>query len=510
MRPAACAGWEDVMNFTHVEDSSVPKNEAAVCPEDETQAAEAAAEADLNFDDELGELNPTVIKIIGCGGGGSSAVQRMIDDGVSDVHFVVLNTDKQALHKSSAKLRVPIGQKITGGLGAGGNPDVGENAAKEDAERISRIIKGSNMVIITAGMGGGTGTGSAPVVAELAHKEGILTIAVVTTPFQFEGTVRMDNALKGLEKLRSNVDSLIVLPNDQIFKAVKNVDHRMTFREQFKLADGLLCAGVKGVTELITKPGPINLDFADVSSIMRGSGDSILGVGRGKGENRITEAVEGAIANPLLENRQIDGARKILINMTTNGNLSLEEAEEIANLIRHSANQKANIIWGLAENAEMEDDDLAVTVIATDFDGDDEFGALQGDEPEKDDSVVGYGDFIKALGGNRQPELAQEACASAKQAEHLSSVDVKSSLPEGFSVSEPEKEAKSAASIAERETVSLVESKEEPKPRPGAGRAFSAREIPAGVKIDPNDINQPAIYRKKLEGLSRSIDLTQL
>ena len=304
------------MEFTNVEDTSSQKMNVPLNGSVLQSASSVENDEPLNFDDELGDINPTVIKIIGCGGGGSSAVQRMIEDGVSGVQFIVLNTDKQALHKSTAQLRVPIGQKITGGLGAGGNPAVGENAAKEDAERISRIISGANMVIITAGMGGGTGTGSAPVVAELSHNAGILTIAVVTTPFEFEGKVRMDNAMEGLEKLRQNVDSLIVLPNDLIFKAVENVDHRMTFREQFKFADGLLCAGVKGITELITQPGDINLDFADVRKIMYGSGDSILGVGKGKGENRVNEAVEGAIANPLLENRQIDGARKILINIT--------------------------------------------------------------------------------------------------------------------------------------------------------------------------------------------------
>ena len=454
---------------------------------------------DLNFDDELGDINPTVIKIIGCGGGGSSAVQRMIEDGVSDVQFIVLNTDKQALHKSSAQIRVPIGQKITGGLGAGGNPKVGEDAANEDSERIQKILQGANMVVITAGMGGGTGTGSAPVVAQFAHEAGILTIAVVTTPFSFEGTVRMKNALEGLEKLRENVDSLIVLPNDLIFKAVKS-EGRLTFKDQFKLADNILCAGVKGVTELITKPGPVNLDFADVSSIMKGSGDSILGVGRGKGENRINDAVEGAIANPLLENRQIDGARKILINITTNGNLSLEEAQEISNSIKHSADKNANVIWGLAENPAMEDDDLAVTVIATDFNDTDSFGIEPSAADEKiEDDVFDDGTFQRVMqssGHAHAGEVREEPSVSsgagrfssfgATKSSILDSLEtIKSGEPEEKTEEETENDVKAASSLY-------------------TGRTFSTT-----TNMDLKDDNTPAIFRRKAEGLSRSIDLTQ-
>lgn len=495
------------MEFTNVEDTSSQKMNVPLSGSVLQSVSSVENAEPLNFDDELGDINPTVIKIIGCGGGGSSAVQRMIEDGVSGVQFIVLNTDKQALHKSTAQLRVPIGQKITGGLGAGGNPAVGENAAKEDAERISRIISGANMVIITAGMGGGTGTGSAPVVAELSHNAGILTIAVVTTPFEFEGKVRMDNAMEGLEKLRQNVDSLIVLPNDLIFKAVENVDHRMTFREQFKFADGLLCAGVKGITELITQPGDINLDFADVRKIMYGSGDSILGVGKGKGENRVNEAVEGAIANPLLENRQIDGARKILINITSNGNLDLEETQDIVNLIKHSASKEAEIIFGLSENSAMEDDEVSVTVIATDFSGNDDFAtSVPLEEDEKDDSVADYGEFIRALGGKTESDSKP-----AKHSEHFSSIDFKNSSVENSAPKENDETSFAPAeSLGERETVSLVENQPEEKNSAEEKRPFSGHKLPSGIKIDPNDINQPAIYRKRLNGLSRSIDLTQL
>ncbi|MCI5524202.1 MAG: cell division protein FtsZ, partial [Spirochaetia bacterium] len=211
-------------------------------------------------DEEEFKANPTVIKIIGCGGGGSSSVRRMIESGVSDVQFIVVNTDTQALRKSpEAAAKIAIGQKLTGGLGAGGNPQVGENAAKEDTDAINNIIEGANMVIITAGMGGGTGTGSAPVVAGLAKAAGALTVAVVTTPFDFEGPVRMQHALEGIKKLRENVDSLIVIPNEQVMKTESK---KLNFREAFMLADEVVCQGVQGISEIITRPGEINLDFA--------------------------------------------------------------------------------------------------------------------------------------------------------------------------------------------------------------------------------------------------------
>ena len=462
---------------------------------------------ETGYDSEVSGGSPTVIKVVGCGGGGSNAVNRMIFRELSNVDFIVLNTDLQALGRSHAPTKLAIGQKVTKGLGAGGKPEVGEQAAEEDKELITNELRGADMVFITAGMGGGTGTGSAPVVARIAKELGCLTVAVVTTPFEFEGKVRMDNAMEGLEKLRQNVDSLIVLPNDLIFKAVENVDHRMTFREQFKFADGLLCAGVKGITELITQPGDINLDFADVRKIMYGSGDSILGVGKGKGENRVNEAVEGAIANPLLENRQIDGARKILINITSNGNLDLEETQDIVNLIKHSASKEAEIIFGLSENSAMEDDEVSVTVIATDFSGNDDFAtSVPLEEDEKDDSVADYGEFIRALGGKTESDSKP-----AKHSEHFSSIDFKNSSVENSAPKENDETSFAPAeSLGERETVSLVENQPEEKNSAEEKRPFSGHKLPSGIKIDPNDINQPAIYRKRLNGLSRSIDLTQL
>ena len=524
-----------MLEFTNVQDSVSSQENAAsngLLASAQTMtsqgiagnAAAGSVKDELNFDDELNTINPTKIKIIGCGGGGSSAVQRMIDDGVSGVEFIVLNTDKQALFKSKAKYRVPIGQKITGGLGAGGNPKVGEEAAKEDTERLKLIIKDANMVVITAGMGGGTGTGSAPVVAQLAHEAGILTIAVVTTPFEFEGNVRMTNAMDGLAKLRSNVDSLIVLPNDKIFKAMKPAgDRRLTFREQFVLADNLLCAGVKGVTEIITKPGEINVDFADVCAIMRGSGESILGVGKGKGENRINEAVEGAIFNPLLENRQIDGAKKILINITTNGNISLEETQEITDLIRHSADRNANIILGLATNENMEDDDLAVTVIATEFDASDNDFVTEAEikeKEDKDDTVVSMEDFNNIIKGGLAPEAPVEKASEFRAPEPRYSTvgknsmyDVIGSFETVKTVETPKAETASSPSVFDGN----VDETPAAPVSSGAGMGISSsyreepyvgKEPPKNIRFDDPDVPPYWKNKAKLQHLNRSIDLT--
>ena len=525
-----------MLEFTNVQDSQSANSSAAPAQNGAqfnavtTSAPMAAAQAandELNFDDELNTINPTKIKIIGCGGGGSSAVQRMIEDGVSGVDFVVLNTDKQALHRSTAKLRVPIGQKITGGLGAGGNPKVGEDAAIEDTERLKLVIGNANMVVITAGMGGGTGTGSAPIVAKLAHEAGILTIAVVTTPFEHEGVVRMNNAMEGLAKLRQNVDSLIVLPNDKIFKAMKtDPERKLTFREQFILADNLLCAGVKGVTEIITKPGDINVDFADVCTIMRGSGESILGVGKGKGENRINEAVEGAIFNPLLENRQIDGAKKILINITTNGSISLEESREIINLIRRSADKNANIIFGLATNENMEDDDLSVTVIATEFDPSDN-GFVTAEEiqqsvEEKDDTVVSNEDFNSILNGGIKTDSNPSGGTSFFESS-FAKPEPKASAPIGShsiydtlgSFEQPAKTEPTSIFAdttdstppvfageklpSEREVISLAADDDR--------NTFKVKGLPAGADANDRDA-VPSFYRNRFKNMGSSIDLS--
>ncbi|MDE6736154.1 MAG: cell division protein FtsZ, partial [Treponemataceae bacterium] len=251
-----------------------------------------------NAGNALHDANPTVIKVIGCGGGGSNAVNRMIDAHIQNVDFIVLNTDLQALSKSKAPNRIQIGQKVTGGLGAGGKPAVGEQAAQEDTETIKNILKGANMVFVTAGMGGGTGTGSAPIVARIARELGALTVGVVTTPFSFEGSMRMRQAQEGIKKLHEEVDSLIVIPNQQLFKIV---DKKLPIREAFLLADDVLRQGVQGISSIITQSGEVNTDFADVMTAMKDQGDAILGVGIGEGDNRAVDAATAAINNKLLE-----------------------------------------------------------------------------------------------------------------------------------------------------------------------------------------------------------------
>ncbi len=319
-------------------------------------------------DDETGceensGCSPTVIKVVGCGGGGSNAVNRMIFRELSNVDFIVLNTDQQALGRSRAKTKLAIGQKVTKGLGAGGKPEVGEQAAEEDKELITNELRGADMVFITAGMGGGTGTGSAPVVARIAKELGCLTVAVVTTPFEFEGHVRMRKAKEGIVKLHELVDSLIVIPNEQLFK---NIDKNLTVKESFKKADEVLCQGVEGISNIITNPGDVNTDFADVRNAMAGQGNAIFGIGVGEGENRATDAAYNAIHNPMLENSQIDGAKNLLVNICASEEITLSEVGEICKIITASADKEYNMFWGQVTQPELEGK-ISVTVIATGF-----------------------------------------------------------------------------------------------------------------------------------------------
>lgn len=308
-------------------------------------------------------LSPTVIKVIGCGGGGSNAVNRMIDASIPNVEFIVLNTDQQALGKSRAPKRMAIGQKLTKGLGAGGKPGVGEEAAEEDKEAIANVLKGADMVFITAGMGGGTGTGSAPVVARIAREMGALTVGVVTTPFEFEGKVRMRQAEEGLAKLREQVDSLIVIPNQRLLKIV---DKNMPIRDTWLVADDVLRQGVQGISNIITMPGDVNIDFADVSNAMRGQGNAILGVGYGEGDNRAVDAASSAIKNPILEDTNIDGATNILVNICAGENISIQEINEIMSIVKASADEDVNTLWGQVVDPSL-GDRVSVTVIATGF-----------------------------------------------------------------------------------------------------------------------------------------------
>ena len=318
---------------------------------------------ETGYDSELSGCSPTVIKVVGCGGGGSNAVNRMIFRELSNVDFIVLNTDLQALGRSKAKTKLAIGQKVTKGLGAGGKPEIGEQAAEEDKELITNELRGADMVFITAGMGGGTGTGSAPVVARIAKELGCLTVAVVTTPFEFEGNVRMRQAKEGLVKLHEQVDSLIVVPNEQLFN---NIDKNLTVKESFKKADEVLCQGVEGISNIITNPGDVNTDFADVRNAMAGQGNAIFGIGIGEGENRATDAAYNAIHNPMLENSKIDGAKNLLVNICASEEITLPEVKEICKIVSASADKDYNMFWGQVTQPELEGK-ISVTVIATGF-----------------------------------------------------------------------------------------------------------------------------------------------
>ncbi len=309
------------------------------------------------------EISPTVIKVIGAGGGGSNAVNRMMAAGLQNVEFLVANTDLQALNYSNAGVKLAIGSKLTGGLGAGGKPEVGEKAAVEDTETIKNAIKGADMVFVTAGMGGGTGTGAVPVIAQIAREQGALTVAVVTRPFDFEGKVKQRLADEGLDKLRKAVDTLIVIPNQYLLKLV---DRRTPIKQAFVMADDVLRQAVQGISDLITHPGIINIDFADVKTTMEGQGDAIMGIGMGEGDNRAVDAATNAINNPLLEDSHIEGANHILINISGNEEMTLMEVEEIVKIVTANADPEALIIYGTAIDNAM-GDKLSVTVIATGF-----------------------------------------------------------------------------------------------------------------------------------------------
>ncbi len=308
-------------------------------------------------------ISPTLIKVVGVGGGGSNAVNRMISMGLKNVSFVAVNTDQQALHTSNAETRFAIGTKLTGGLGAGGIPEVGEKAALEDQDGLTTLLRGADMVFITAGMGGGTGTGGAPVVAHVARQLGALTVAVVTKPFDFEGKRKMQLAEEGITKLRQEVDTLITIPNQHLLKIAEK---RTPIREAFFMADDVLRQGVQGISDLITEPGEINIDFADVRTIMKGKGDALMGIGMGSGENRAIDAATNSINNPLLEDARVEGAKGILVNVTGGFDLCLSEYEEVLKIITANADDDALIISGTSIVESM-NDKIKVTVIATGF-----------------------------------------------------------------------------------------------------------------------------------------------
>jgi cell division protein FtsZ len=350
----------------------------------------------------------TNIKVIGAGGGGCNAVNRMIEHGLRQVDFIAANTDQQALGMSKAGTTISLGTKLTGGLGAGGKPEVGEKAAMEDRDSIANLLKSADMVFVTAGMGGGTGTGAAPVIAQVAREQGALTVGVVTTPFEFEGQRKMELAEEGLAKMREAVDTLIIIPNEHLWSII---DKKTTKREAFLKADDVLRQGVQGISDLITVSGDMNVDFADVKTTMEGQGEALMGIGIGMGENRALEAAKKAVDNPMLKDTTIAGARHILINITAGDEIMAFEMKDIANYIKEKADPKALIKVGTVEDGGG-DDRLQVTVIATGFRGNNisEANIPQStEEPQtKDYSFIGLSDWDEMISySGKRPEGLQ-------------------------------------------------------------------------------------------------------
>ena len=332
-----------------------------------------------NDDSNLAMVDGTAtIKVIGVGGAGNNAVNRMIDAGIKGVDFIAVNTDRQALQTSKAKKKIQIGEKITRGLGAGANPDIGAQSAEESKAEVAEVLRGADMVFVTAGMGGGTGTGAAPIVAGAAKEMGILTIGVVTKPFTFEGKKRLSQAERGIESLKGKVDTLVVIPNDKLLQII---DRKTSIIEAFKMADDILRQGVQGISDLIAIPGLVNLDFADVKTIMLNQGMAHMGVGTASGENRAEDAAKEAIQSPLLET-SIEGAKGVIINITGGEDLGLHEVNTAAELVQRSVDPEANIIFGTVTDNSMSDE-IKITVIATGF-----------DKPEPSISSIGVDNIV--------------------------------------------------------------------------------------------------------------------
>ncbi len=333
-----------------------------------------------------GQIAGANMIVIGVGGGGNNAVNRMITDNLAGVQFIAVNTEMQALfgeNRSNADVKIQIGEKLTKGLGAGANPDIGHRAAEESREEIANAIKGADMVFVTAGMGGGTGTGAAPIVASIAKDMGILTVGVVTKPFKFEGRKRTEKAEAGINELKDCVDALVVIPNDKLLEVC---DKKTSMQDAFKMADSILSQGVRGISGLITSPGYIDLDFADISSVMRDSGIAHMGIGRASGENRAEVAIKTAINSPLLETT-IDGAASVVFNIAGDKNLTLYEIESASDLIYELVDNDANIIFGTSVDDSLEDE-IVITVVATGLND-----GKKASKPKSDDEGISIGAF---------------------------------------------------------------------------------------------------------------------
>ena len=362
----------------------------------------------MAFGLDTGPESVVTIKVIGVGGGGNNVVNRMVRSGMKGVDFIAINTDKQALAVSSATHKVQIGEKLTEGQGAGSNPEVGRQSAEENRTQISKILEGTDMVFITAGMGGGTGTGAAPIMADLAKEQDILTIGVVTKPFSFEGRRRMEQAEAGILGLKSKVDALVIIPNDRLKYAT---DQKITFANAFEIADDVLRQAVQSISDLIKNTGFINLDFADVTAVMKDAGMAHMGVGRAAGKNKAEEAARMAISSPLLET-SINGARGVLVNVTGSGDIGLEEVEVAASLVQEAADPGALIIFGATFDDDLEDE-IRVTVIATGFDEVD--GKIGGGNVAASAASSGGTGFGGRLGGNVGAGAASGAAEAAAE-----------------------------------------------------------------------------------------------
>ncbi|TGK12088.1 cell division protein FtsZ [Leptospira fletcheri] len=317
----------------------------------------------LRFEEEAEKTSPAIIKVLGIGGGGMNAVSRMLHSSLRGVEYVIMNTDEQVLRRSELENKIALGARVTRGMGAGGDPELGAKAAEEDKEKIQAAIQGADMVFVTAGMGGGTGTGAAPIVAKIAKEMKCLVVGVVTIPFSFEGRRRMEFAKNGIDHLRSYVDTLILVNNESIFQVV---DRATPIDQAFRVIDDILLNAVRGISDIVNNPGIINVDFADVKVIMKDTGDAIMGVGEGSGENKVSEAVNYAIDNTLLDSRSIAGATSLLINVTGGSDLTISDWNEVSQIITSQVDPNANIIVGLTEDSELENR-IRVTVIATGF-----------------------------------------------------------------------------------------------------------------------------------------------
>ncbi|TGK20776.1 cell division protein FtsZ [Leptospira fluminis] len=317
----------------------------------------------LRFEEEAEKTSPAIIKVLGIGGGGMNAVSRMLHSSLRGVEYVIMNTDEQVLRRSELENKIALGSRVTRGMGAGGDPELGAKAAEEDKEKIQAAIQGADMVFVTAGMGGGTGTGAAPIVAKIAKEMKCLVVGVVTIPFSFEGRRRMEFAKNGIEHLRNYVDTLILVNNESIFQVV---DRATPIDQAFRVIDDILLNAVRGISDIVNNPGIINVDFADVKVIMKDTGDAIMGVGEGSGENKVSEAVNYAIDNTLLDSRSIAGATSLLINVTGGSDLTISDWNEVSQIITSQVDPNANIIVGLTEDPELENR-IRVTVIATGF-----------------------------------------------------------------------------------------------------------------------------------------------